>query len=88
MADMEKRQDDRAVSDASVEQQTSRDSATIPEQEPPKKRKWWHGIKEPGHALQIVVAAMLAIAIGLAVTTSVDSVPDAARLIIGIPGTL
>ncbi|KAK4185214.1 excitatory amino acid transporter 3 [Podospora australis] len=51
-------------------------------------RKWWHGIREPGHALQIVIAAVLAIAIGMAVTTTVDDVPDAARVIIAIPGTL
>lgn len=51
-------------------------------------RKWWHGIREPGHALQIVVAAVLAIAIGMAVTTTVEDVPEAARVLIAIPGTL
>ncbi|KAG4411376.1 hypothetical protein IFR04_015483 [Cadophora malorum] len=57
-------------------------------QEEPVKRKWWSSIKEPGSALQIVVAALLAIAIGLTVTNTVDKVPDAARAIIGIPGVL
>ena len=38
--------------------------------------------------MQIVVAALLAIAIGLTVTNTVDKVPDAARAIIGIPGVL
>ncbi|KAI9162850.1 Excitatory amino acid transporter [Paramyrothecium foliicola] len=52
------------------------------------KRRWWHSIKEPGSALQIVSAAILAIAIGLAVVTTTDEVPQPAIDIIGIPGSL
>jgi hypothetical protein len=51
-------------------------------------QKLWRHTKTPGSAIQIVIAAALAIAIGMAVTTSVDEVPDAARVIVGIPGTL
>ncbi|KAH7313012.1 excitatory amino acid transporter 1 [Rhexocercosporidium sp. MPI-PUGE-AT-0058] len=56
--------------------------------EAPQKRPWWASIKEPGSAFQIVIAALLAIAIGLTVTSTVDKVPDAARVILGIPGVL
>lgn len=52
------------------------------------KRPWWHSVKEPGSALQIVIAAVIAIAIGLAVTGTVDEVPDAAPTLIEIPGVL
>ncbi|KAK7704375.1 hypothetical protein SLS64_008562 [Diaporthe eres] len=52
----------------------------------PKKR-WWHPIKEPGSAAQIVISAVVAIAVGLAVTSTVDSVPEACTEILGIPGT-
>ncbi|KAG9232163.1 Sodium:dicarboxylate symporter [Amylocarpus encephaloides] len=52
------------------------------------KKPWWNSIKEPGSALQIVVAAALAIAIGVAVTASVDDVPEACSVILAIPGTL
>ncbi|KAM0561116.1 hypothetical protein ACHAPJ_003619 [Fusarium lateritium] len=52
------------------------------------KKPWWHSIKEPGSALQIISAALLAIAIGVVVATQADSVPDAAIVIIGIPGNM
>lgn len=52
----------------------------------PEKR-WWHPIKEPGSAAQIVISAVVAIAIGLAVTSTVDSVPEACTEILAIPGT-
>ena len=45
-------------------------------------------LKTPGHALQIVIAAVLAIAIGLAVSLTVDNIPEAAPVILEIPGTL
>lgn len=51
------------------------------------KKSWWHPIKEPGSAAQIVISALVAIAIGLAVTSTVDSVPEACTEILGIPGT-
>lgn len=45
-------------------------------------------LKEPGSALQIVIAAALAIAIGLIVTSTTDSIPAPVAPLIGIPGTL
>lgn len=64
------------------------DVAAVQTEEHEVKKPWWHSIKEPGSALQIILAALLAIAIGLIVTTQVEKVPDAARVIISIPGDL
>lgn len=74
-------------------QETRSQSPVVPIAEPvlleaPQKRPWWASIKEPGSAFQIVLAALLAIAIGMTVTSTVDKVPDAARAILGIPGVL
>lgn len=51
-------------------------------------QKCWRVLKTPGSALQIICAALLAIAIGLAVTTSVSDIPEAAPAILEIPGSL
>lgn len=51
-------------------------------------QRMWRVTKTPGSAIQIVIAAVLAIAIGMAVTTTVDDIPEAAGVLIGIPGTL
>lgn len=73
-----------------MEQSPSNQSVAVLDDDGPQRanRRWWHGIKEPGHALQIVAAALVAIAIGMAVTNTVDEVPEAASAIIAIPGTL
>lgn len=55
---------------------------------PPVKPAWWHPLKQPGSAAQIVVAAVLAIAIGLTVTSTVDEVPVPAVAILEIPGVI
>lgn len=68
--------------DSSVDVQ---DGPATPVVEP--KKPWWHPIKEPGSAAQIVISAVVAIAIGLAVTSTVDSVPEACTEILAIPGT-
>lgn len=52
------------------------------------KRPWWQGFKEPGHALQIISAAVLAIAIGIVVATQVDEVPETAITLLAIIGNL
>ena len=56
------------------------------------KRTWSQSLikelKTWGSALQIVVAAIIAITIGIAVTTNVDNVPEAAPAILEIPGSL
>ncbi|KAF2261921.1 Sodium:dicarboxylate symporter family protein [Lojkania enalia] len=44
--------------------------------------------KTPGSAIQIIIAAAIAIAIGMAVSASVDEVPEAAPAILEIPGSL
>ncbi|KAK9899307.1 Sodium:dicarboxylate symporter [Cystobasidium minutum MCA 4210] len=51
------------------------------------KKPWWHPIKEPGSAVQIVIAAALALAIGLGVSSATD-VPDTATTLLAIPGQL
>lgn len=51
-------------------------------------QKAWASFKTPGSALQIIAAAILAIAIGLAVSTTVSDIPDAAPVILEIPGSL
>jgi hypothetical protein len=45
-------------------------------------------LKTPGSALQIVLAAIIALAIGLAVSATVTDIPEAAPAILEIPGSL
>jgi len=51
-------------------------------------RKTWQQLLEPGSALQIVIAAAVAIGIGLAVSSTVDDIPRPASVILAIPGQL
>lgn len=60
----------------------------LPQLETEPKKTFWQRVKEPGSVWQIIFAALLAIAIGLIVTTQVDEVPDAAVAITSIIGTL
>lgn len=53
-----------------------------------KKKKWWAVFLEPGSAPQIIVAALLAVAIGMAVNATTDKVPVEAIEIVGIPGRM
>ncbi|KAI6357072.1 hypothetical protein MCOR25_007770 [Pyricularia grisea] len=57
-----------------------------------QKRPWHRRLvdsaKTPGSAVQIVIAAVAAIAIGMIVTTQVDSVPKAVVPVLSIPGDL
>jgi hypothetical protein len=73
--------------DASQEYAIRPQSHSTQGEEHPKK-PWWYSIREPGSALQIVSAAAVAIAIGLAVSSTVDDIPYAAPTIIEIPGAL
>lgn len=52
------------------------------------KKPWWNSVREAGSATQIVIAAALAIGIGLGVSSAVDEVPKAATTILAIPGRL
>ncbi|GIZ36937.1 hypothetical protein CKM354_000040200 [Cercospora kikuchii] len=45
-------------------------------------------LKTPGSAIQIVLAALVAVGIGLAVSFTVDDIPEAAPVVLQIPGTL
>jgi hypothetical protein len=59
----------------------------------PAKRKigegrWYRVFFEPGSAVQIICAAVVAIIIGMVVNVTVDEVPQAAIAILGIPGRL
>jgi hypothetical protein len=67
---------------------SSPDIDALSTEEHEEKKPWWHSIKEPGSALQIIIAAIFAIGIGLAVSTTVDEVPESARVILSIPGDL
>ncbi|KAL5923708.1 hypothetical protein ACKVV7_001803 [Pyricularia oryzae] len=57
-------------------------------QKRPIHRRLIDSAKTPGSAIQIVIAAVVAIAIGLIVTTQVDTVPKAVIPILSIPGDL
>lgn len=54
----------------------------------PWSRRFCSTLMEPGSALQIVIAAAIAIGIGMAVTSTVDDIPEAAPVILEIPGSL
>lgn len=64
-----------------------------PTDERPAKRKlgegkWWRIIVTPGSPAQIVLAALVAIGIGMGVNVAVDTVPEAAVALLAIPGQL
>ena len=66
-------------------------SVDSPEAAQPKRsmgQRFTKTLMTPGSALQIVGAAIVAIAIGMAVTTTVDNIPEAAPVILEIPGAL
>ena len=64
----------------STDQQTKTEQTT--------KKPWWHSVRVAGSATQIVIAAALAIVVGMAVTTTVDDIPKEASTILAIPGRL
>lgn len=51
-------------------------------------QRLWATLKQPGSALQIVIAAAIAIAIGISVSATTENIPEAVPVIIEIPGTL
>ena len=61
---------------------------TYAEEMPEQKKTLWQKFITPGSVLQIIAAALFAIAIGLIVTTQVSEVPDAAVALLAIPGQL
>ncbi|KXH27924.1 Sodium:dicarboxylate symporter family protein [Colletotrichum nymphaeae SA-01] len=53
-----------------------------------EKKPWWHPVIEPGSAVQIIIAAAIAVGIGLGVKTAHPDIPAAATTILIIPGNL
>ena len=45
-------------------------------------------LKQPGSALQIIIAASAAIIIGLSISTTITDIPEAVPVILEIPGDL
>lgn len=83
------------VKDTTNTTQLSREGSNEPpstQEAPLVKRNWyqqlWDSLKTPGSAMQIITAALLAIAIGLAVSTTVTDIPEAVPVILEIPGSL
>lgn len=78
-----------------ITQQSTSSSQSEAYPETSSQKKTWSQrlyvtLKEPGSALQIVIAAALAIIIGVSVsaTTPADQIPEAAPVILEIPGRL
>merc|ERR1712000_370154 len=71
---------------------TNNESSSSETLEPKPKgtigQRLWRTTKEPGSAIQILIAAAFAIAIGMAVTATVEDIPEAAPAILKIPGDL
>lgn len=53
-----------------------------------EKKTFIQTVLTPGSVWQIIIAALLAIAIGLAVTATVDDIPEACVALLAIPGNL
>jgi hypothetical protein len=90
MGEIEEAKDGRVVRETSSTSSppTFSPQPTYAEEMPEEKKNLWQKFKTPGSVLQIIAAALLAIAIGLIVTTQVESVPDAAVALLAIPGQL
>lgn len=87
----------KAQDDITQQSTSSTQNATQSEAYPTalnEKKTWsqrlYATLKEPGSALQIIIAAALAIVIGVSVsaTTPADQIPEAAPTILEIPGRL
>lgn len=88
MGEIEEAKDGRVVRETSSASSPGLSpQPTIEEGEAPKKTLWQKFIT-PGSVLQIIAAALLAIAIGLIVTTQVSDIPDAAVALLAIPGQM
>ncbi|KAL5387897.1 hypothetical protein DPSP01_003295 [Paraphaeosphaeria sporulosa] len=87
---MEEPKDTKAAQAPSAQETSSSltPETTVIEEVPPPKKTFMQRVLEPGSVWQIIFAALLAIAIGLIVTTQVDEVPQAAIALLAIPGTL
>lgn len=67
-------EDKRVALEAQHAESASTNLETVASNEPIKK-KWWHPVKERGSVAQIIIAAVLAVAIGLIISTQVEGSP-------------
>lgn len=88
MGKPEEVKDDQVVRESSSASSPSDLSPQPSMEEAEPKKTLWQKFITPGSVLQIIAAALLAIAIGLIVTTQVPEVPDAAVALLAIPGQL
>lgn len=77
----------KVTDDSLVQQHT-----VAPDGSSPPKRTFQQSLvaslKQPGSALQIIIAASVAIIIGLSISTTVTDIPEAVPIILEIPGDL
>ncbi|KAJ3950838.1 hypothetical protein N0V92_012772 [Colletotrichum tropicale] len=78
----------KSVPENSSMDQVQQQASVASGQSVEKKNPWWHPIIEPGSAIQIIIAAALAVGIGLGVKSAHPDIPDAATTILIIPGNL
>ncbi|CAN9080464.1 unnamed protein product [Alternaria alternata] len=88
MGEVEGMKHGEAVRTSSPNSSPSEDIMPRPTVAEEEKKTFVQRVMTPGSVWQIIIAALLAIAIGLAVTTTVDEVPAAAITILAIPGNL
>ncbi|KAF1835609.1 Sodium:dicarboxylate symporter [Decorospora gaudefroyi] len=88
MGEIEEVKHGEAVRTASGNSSPSEDIMPQPTVAVEEKKTFIQKVLTPGSVWQIIIAALLAIAIGLAVTTTVDEVPEAAIVLLAIPGNL
>ncbi|KAK0614653.1 Sodium:dicarboxylate symporter [Immersiella caudata] len=75
------------AADGDLQASTNSSTNTTPETQEVKK-PWWNTFFVAGSVSQIIIAAVLAVAIGIAVSYTVDDIPKAATVLVGIPGRL
>ncbi|OLN97025.1 Excitatory amino acid transporter 3 [Colletotrichum chlorophyti] len=79
---------DKAVQENSSMEQVQQQPSFSTEEPVREKKPWWHPVIEPGSAVQIIIAAAIAVGIGLGVKTAHPNIPAAATTILIIPGNL
>jgi len=84
----EKQQSAFAADEGDLQASTNSSTSPPPAETHEVKKPWWHTFFVAGSVAQIIVAAVLAVAIGVAVSYSVDNIPKAATVLVGIPGRL
>ncbi|WYZ42774.1 hypothetical protein EsH8_VI_000473 [Colletotrichum jinshuiense] len=79
---------DKTVAENSSMEQAQQQTSVGSGESVHKKTPWWHPVIEPGSAVQIIIAAAIAVAIGLGVKSAHPNIPAAATTILIIPGNL